>query len=205
MTDLTNYPGLQAAVADWLNREDLTSQVPAFISLAHSKLQMELRVRDMHKRTTLTATGEFLTLPTDFLEIHTLSNGAVGRPALAYIGPAKMAELPRTPSNGNTIYYTIIGNELQFYPAPTSALTLPIVYFSKVPVLSGTTATNWLLDKAPGAYLYGSLLEAMPFLKNDDRIPTWETARQQVIDLVTAESERALRPATKLVARTRGF
>ena len=34
-------------------------------------------------------------------------------------------------------------------------------------------AANWLLTMAPDLYLYGALMEAAPYLKEDGRIQTW--------------------------------
>lgn len=200
MADLTTYAGLKESIADWLNRADLTAQIPAFVSLAHSKLNMELRVRDMQQHTTFDVPGQFFTLPDDFAELYALAN-PTSQPPLDYIEPARMLEVSQQPSTGPTRFYSIIGKRLQFYPAPAAPTTLPAVYYQYVPALSDTATSNWLLARAPGAYLYGALLEAMPYLKNDVRVPVWETARQQAIDLLVRESDRALRPATKLVAR----
>lgn len=200
MADLTSYAGLQASVGDWLNRADLASQIPAFISLAHSKLNLQLRVRDMHQYTTFTVSGQFFTLPGDFAELYALSNPA-SQPKLEYVEPARMLEMSQQTPSGPTRFYTIVGNRVQFWPAPTAPIVLPAVYFGYAPALSDSVTSNWLLAKAPGAYLYGALLEASPYLKNDVRVPVWETQRQQVIDLLEKESWNAMRPTSKLVAR----
>ena len=41
-------------------------------------------------------------------------------------------------------------------------------------MLGDDNQTNWLTDYAPNALLYRCLLEAAPFLKNDERIQTWQ-------------------------------
>lgn len=60
---------------------------------------------------------------------------------------------------------------------PTPAIIYPwqINYYQLPPLLDDTNQTNWLTDYAPNLLLYRALLEATPFLKNDDRIPTWQT------------------------------
>jgi hypothetical protein len=62
-----------------------------------------------------------------------------------------------------------------------------------------------LLTKSPDLYLYSTLLEAAPYLKDDERLQVWAAARQQVMDAMALESERAMRPSTQMVARKRGF
>jgi hypothetical protein len=59
-------------------------------------------------------------------------------------------------------------------PTPDDNYPIEIVYYQQPPLLDSTNETNWLTDYAPNALLYRSLLEATPFLKNDERIPVWE-------------------------------
>jgi hypothetical protein len=61
------------------------------------------------------------------------------------------------------------------------------------------------MTKSPDLYLYSSLLEATPYLKNDERVQIWAAARQQVMDAMNIESERSMRQTTQLAARRRGF
>ena len=69
---LTTYTELKASVADWLNRTDLTTEIPDFISLAEAQMERTLRTRQMLTRTTLTVDSEFETTPADFLEVRAL-------------------------------------------------------------------------------------------------------------------------------------
>lgn len=59
-------------------------------------------------------------------------------------------------------------------PTPVATYPWEIVYYELPPLLGDTVQTNWVTDYAPNALLYRSLLEAAPFLKNDDRIATWQ-------------------------------
>lgn len=54
---LTTYSDLQSAVASYLARSDLTSQIPDFIRLAEIRLRRELRIRQMLRSVTTTTTG----------------------------------------------------------------------------------------------------------------------------------------------------
>jgi hypothetical protein len=45
-----------------------------------------------------------------------------------------------------------------------------VLYYERLVPLSSTTQTNWITQNAPNAMLYGTLLQAMPFLKNDQRV-----------------------------------
>ena len=72
-------------------------------------------------------------------------------------------------------------------PTPTSAYTFEVLYYERVQPLDSSNQTNWFTTYAPQALLYGSLLQAMPFLKNDERMGMW----QQQYDLImqTLKSE----------------
>jgi hypothetical protein len=72
-------------------------------------------------------------------------------------------------------------------PTPTDAYTFEVLYYERVQPLDSSNQTNWFTTYAPQALLYGSLLQAMPFLKNDERMGMW----QQQYDLImqTLKSE----------------
>lgn len=61
-----------------------------------------------------------------------------------------------------------------FCPTPDKAYPVEIVYEALPDLLSDFNQTNWLTDFAPQLLLYGVLMEAAPFLKNDERIPVWQ-------------------------------
>lgn len=64
---------------------------------------------------------------------------------------------------------------------PTPAINYPweINYYQQPPLLDSGNQTNWLTDYAPNLLLYRALMEATPFLKNDERIPVWEKLYQE--------------------------
>ena len=207
---ISTYTELQSAVADWLNRTDLTSVIPSFISLAEAKFNRELRVRDMLTRKQATSDAEYVSLPDDFLEHYALElNTASAQPPMEFVGAEEAKRLKAahvTASSGNysTYRYTVIDGAFEIVPAPNADLDLRIVYYAKIPALADNS-TNWLLTKSPDLYLYSSLLESAPYLKDDDRAQMWAAARQQVMDAMNLESERAMRPTIQLTARRRGF
>jgi len=59
-------------------------------------------------------------------------------------------------------------------PPPDEAYPFEVLYYELPVLLDDQNQTNWLTDYAPQVLLYASLLEATPFLKNDDRIPVWQ-------------------------------
>jgi len=204
---LSTYSEIKSTVADYLNRADLTAVLPSFVTLAEAKFNRELRTRDMLTRVQTTSDDEYVSLPTDFLQHYSLElDAASAQPPMDYIGPQEAKVLKaqnRTAST--TYYYTVIDGAFEIIPAPGSDLDLRMVYYAKIPALSDSNTTNWLLTKSPDLYLYSALLEAAPYLKDDDRVQLWAAARQQVIDAMNLESERAMRSTIQLTARRRAF
>ncbi len=204
---ISTYSDLQTAVADWLNRADLTAVIPTFITLAEAKFNRELRVRDMMVRASATSSNEFVAVPSDYLENYSLelTNSTGVQPPLNFISPLEAKTLKANQITGLVRYYTMIDGAFELLPAPGSNVDLTLTYYQRIPALSGTQTTNWLLTKSPDLYLYSTLLEASPYLKDDERVQIWAAARQQVMEAMNLESERAMRPATQMNARRRSF
>jgi hypothetical protein len=72
-------------------------------------------------------------------------------------------------------------------PTPNANFPIEILYYQQPPLLDDTNQTNWLTDYAPNALLYRTLLEATPFLKNDERIPTWSTMYGQQMQAINTQ------------------
>ena len=205
---ITTYSELQQAVIDWVNNPEITQSVTTFITLAEAKLNRELRTRDMLIRAEAITTNEFVAVPSDFLENYSLelNMSNIGpQQSLAFIGPLEAKVLKANKITGLARYYTMIDGAFEILPAPATNTDIILTYYQKIPALSGSQTTNWLLTKSPDLYLYSTLLEAAPYLKDTVNMQVWMAARQQIIDAVMLESERAMRPSTQLVARKRGF
>jgi len=72
-------------------------------------------------------------------------------------------------------------------PTPADDYSFEVVYYERVQPLDSSNQTNWFTIYAPQALLYGTLLQAMPFLKNDERIPMWQAQYTQVINSLKTE------------------
>lgn len=85
-------------------------------------------------------------------------------------------------------------------PTPASNFTFEVLYYERVQPLDSTNQTNWFTTYAPQALLYGSLLQAMPFLKNDERTPIWQAQYKAIMDTLKTEDMQRIgdRQATVL-------
>lgn len=72
-------------------------------------------------------------------------------------------------------------------PTPSTNYSFEVLYYERVQPLDSTNQTNWFTIYAPQALLYGSLLQAMPFLKNDERVAMWQDQYNQIMQTLTAE------------------
>lgn len=77
-------------------------------------------------------------------------------------------------------------------PTPDDNYPYEVLYYELPPLLDDTTQTNWFTEYAPDALLYASLLEASPFLKNDERIPVWEGMLNRSIAALNGEDIRQI-------------
>ena len=72
-------------------------------------------------------------------------------------------------------------------PTPSTNYAFEVLYYERVQPLDSTHQTNWFTTYAPQALLYGSLLQAMPWLKNDERLPMWKSEYQAIIQTLKSE------------------
>jgi hypothetical protein len=74
-------------------------------------------------------------------------------------------------------------------PTPDVAYNFEVLYYERLQPLDSSNQTNWFTVYAPQALLYGTLLQAMPFLKNDERVQLWQALYQQSMDVLVAEDK----------------
>jgi len=72
-------------------------------------------------------------------------------------------------------------------PTPNDDYAYEVLYYERLQPLDATNQSNWFTEYAPQALLYGSLLQAMPFLKNDERIPMWQAQYEQIMNVLKTE------------------
>jgi hypothetical protein len=188
---LSNYTELQASIASYLARDDLTNVIPDFVRLAEAKFNRILMHPRMETRATLTvdtgdASPEFLDLPSDFQTMRSARlSGVTGKPRLQFRTQTQMDDFRYSYDNvtDQPVYFSIVGTQIELAPTPNEDYDVEIVYRANIPALA-SNSTNWLLTLAPDIYLYGSLLEASPYIKNDVRITVWGSALATVIDQI---------------------
>lgn len=181
---ITNYAELQASVASWLNRGDLTANITDFITLAENQLNTDLKTRSMEAKTTLSTVAGVNTvaLPTDMLEMRRLQVVGNYNQPLSYRSPDEISIDFASNTSAQPAVFTVIGGNIELAPTPDAVYSLELTYQQRIPALSVTNTTNWLLTAWPSAYLYAALIAATPFIMNDARLQTWAQLYAQAID-----------------------
>lgn len=209
---LSTYTELKATVADWLNRQDLAAQIPDFIRLLEVQVQRTLRVRQMLGEYTTTidgTSGGRITLPDDFLALHELrmTRGSDSRVIpIEYASKHELSTiLGEVNAAGTPRAYCVSNTDIEVAPYPDASFTITLFYWQKIPPLSGSVASNWLLADHPDVYLFGSMLQAAPYLKNDERVQMWSTALTSLLEDMRVADERATKAGTPLKMRFKPY
>tara|TARA_A100000172_G_scaffold7502_1_gene4127 strand:+ start:447 stop:1070 length:624 start_codon:yes stop_codon:yes gene_type:complete len=188
---LDTYANLKTSIANYLNRDDLTTYLPDFISLAEARHGRDLRLRIMESVGTASATGgqNYIDLPTNFLEFRYVALNTNPKIVLRYMSPFELTKNYGGNSSGEPIYFTIIGEKLYFGPTPDSSYSIEWAFYSKPTALSDSNTTNAILTNHPDLYLYASLLESSPFLMQDERLGVWAELYKEAVKVANSSDE----------------
>lgn len=160
---LDTYDGLRAEVADWLNKTNLTAQIPSFVRLCEAQMKREITtIGHIDNYADVEVGADGWALSCSARDVKSVSFG--GEP-LPYISPDRVGEI----TSNCPSFFTIDGNTLRVAPGGTVTIRLA----KDLCPLSSSVKCNWLLREHPDAYLYGSLMQAAPYLRDDDRISVW--------------------------------
>lgn len=218
--DFTTYTGLVAACARTLNRSDLEGDIPGWILLAEERHRNDVRIREMLTRVSSEIDDRLIDLPTGFLQMKRLrvSLTSTARPyKVAEITADEMTDKYRAPSAmpmggvpcdrplGLPAYFTA-SDQIEFDCDPMDYLTdepfADMLYWKALTPLSASVASNALLVRSPGSYLYGTLVHSAPFLLDDARVAIWQGAYTSGVQAINANDRK--KSGGPLVARPAG-
>tara|TARA_R100001244_G_scaffold126911_1_gene97365 strand:+ start:429 stop:1058 length:630 start_codon:yes stop_codon:yes gene_type:complete len=206
---ISNYSELQTAVANWLDRDDLAARIPEFITLCEARFNRSLRIRAMETLDISVDTvggKSTVALPTGYVQMRDISLITSPITQLQYVTPEIMNRLNAGSLTGKPETYTIIANSILFGPTPDSAYDISMLYYKTFDPLTALAPTNWVITNAPDVYLYGALLEAEPFLMNDQRVQLWATALTQSITTLQEQDNKDRHSGSALrVMNTGGY
>ena len=184
---ITAYSELISAGQNWLHRSsaEIVARLPEFIALAEAgfnyglvmpDLKIDtpgLRVRQMETRVTATVNEEYEDLPSDFLEMRSIRLNTTPIATLSFMTPSQMDATFVGSETGQPSAFCLVGDTIRFGKTPGASYTAEMVYYQKIPALTSSATTNWLLTARPDMYLYGMLLQSAPYIGDTARALTW--------------------------------
>lgn len=196
------YDSLVADIASYLERTDAATldKIPTFIMLAEQQIALEIKfLGNLTVQTSsMVATQSVIDKPARWRKTVSMNITVAGKrqPVLLrkpeylreFWPDATQTDIPAYYSDYDYTHWLIA-------PTPNQNYSFEVIYYERVQPLSSENQTNWFTIYAPQAMLYGSLLQAMPFLKNDDRIPMWKSQYDLIIN--TLKTEDATRVADR--------
>jgi hypothetical protein len=204
---LNNYSELKTTIADFLNRDDLTSVIPTFIVLAEAQMNRDLRHWKMEQRATGTLSNEYSLLPSDWLEtiqVHVTGDGTypVQLASRDSIADRRSAN---NDASGRPRYYSHADSSIELYPSPDADYVIELLYYQKLDSLGDSSPSNWLLIEAPDVYLYASLIHSSPYLQEDARASTWAQLYGAAVQKLNDASDKSRMSGSGLTMKVRGL
>jgi hypothetical protein len=196
MTDsfVLTYDNLTATVLQYLERQDpaTVAQIPTFISMCEFEVATQIKTLGQLSvaQTNLTSGNPVLQKPARWRKTVSMNLvDATGNrtPILLRKYEYLKNYWPNATLTGTPIYYGDYDYDHWLVaPTPDSTYSLETLYYERLSPLSSSNQTNWLTQNAPNVMLYGTLLQAMPFLKNDQR-QIFEQKYQEAINALKNE------------------
>jgi hypothetical protein len=170
------YDSLTTMVLQYLERSDpaVVEAIPTFITLCEFEIAQEIKtlgqltVADF----TLTPSNPVVAKPARWRKTVSMTANVDGSAQPIYVRKLEYLRnyWPNESQTDTPKYYADTDYEHWYFaPTPSEAFEVQVLYYERISPLSSSNQTNWLTQNAPNAMLYGTLLQAMPFLKNDSR------------------------------------
>jgi hypothetical protein len=190
------YDSLVENIQSYLERTDAATldKIPLFIMLAEQVIASQIKfLGNLTVNTsTMTAGSNVIDKPARWHKTVSMNItvGGVRQPVLIRKYEYLREYWPNPTLRGTPVFYCDYDyTHWMVAPTPDVAYDFEVLYYERVQPLDSSNQTNWFTIYAPQALLYGSLLQAMPFLKNDDRIPMWQGQYKLIMDILTAEDK----------------
>lgn len=171
---ISTYASLQNSIVRWARKTgdmEFSDTVPDFIRLCEADINRTMRMREMEKTTTLAASSNEITLPSDYIEWRVVT--AMTTPPVV-MTPATRGLQAQTYANStdpNPRYFYIAATKLVVTPAFTGNVKLD--YYGEITPLTTSATSNFMLTDYPNVYLFGSLVQAGSYLGDDPRVAMW--------------------------------
>lgn len=185
-----SWTQLKTDIANWLNRSDLTSSIPDFITLGENRVYGDLRIACMETALSATISSGVISVPTDYKSLKFAY--VEGTPAKSLVRKDAewiLANYPTRSASGKPGFIARQGENFIFGPYPDSTYTIKGTYYAKLYRLGSDNLVNWFTINAPEVILYASLAEAADYLQDAEALQKWTAKYAQVRDRVQREND----------------
>ena len=190
MAVITNYATLQTEVANALARDDLTADIPHFIQFAENKLYRRLNLRNEETALNVSISSGVAAVPADFKALKLAYYDSNPVQLLTWVSLDELyRDFPVRSVGGTPSVISREAGNFVFGDVPAEG-TLKGVYYAKQDPLR-TTDPSWYVTNAPEVLLYGALLEAAPFIKDDEQINRWQLFYNNAVESLIEEQDFA--------------
>lgn len=188
---LTTFTELNASIADWLERTDLTTQIVDLITLAEKKIYRNLRVRDMESALSVVIASGVAAMPSDFLELkHAYIDGSPTVPLERKSITDLYEKYPVRSSHGKPRFIANNVSNFEFGPYPDTTYTVLGTYYARPTALSGSNETNFLITNYPDLIFFGSLVESVSLTGDSTRLTEWVAKYEDAEQSIKFEEKR---------------
>lgn len=183
------YATLKSDVANYLARDDLTSDIPTMIRLAESMIRNDVRIADMVRQTTMSVNAQRIAMPDNFLSAVSLYMDAQNK-QVEFRTPYDFYNDSRNGLTGTPEIFTTEGSYFLFAPYTTDTTFAKLTYYQAYDQLSGDGDTNWLLQNHYDVYLFAALAQAKAFIEDDEQAGKWAQAYTLSVDKLHTSDRR---------------
>jgi len=190
------YDSLVSDVMSYLERSDAQTlaKVPTFINLAESIISDELKILGQQQAViaNMTIGDPLIAKPARWRKTTSVNITIAGekQPLLLRKYEYLRNYWPNQLIHGAPKYYGDYNfNNWLVVPTPDLAYQFEVLYYEKVQPLDAANQVNFWTENAPQAMLYGTLLQAMPFLKNDSRVQLWQALYDRAVQTLKLEND----------------
>jgi hypothetical protein len=170
------YDSLVTAVEQYLERKDdaVVQQIPTFITLCEFEIAQQIKTLGQQQvvNATMSANNAILQKPARWRKTVSFNvTGSSGTPSPVFLRKYEyLLNYNTGGTTGQPLYYADYDYDHWLVaPTPDQAYPFQVLFYERIAPLSFDNQTNWITENAPNAMLFGTLLQAMPFLKNDQR------------------------------------
>ena len=188
------YDSLVENIQSYLERTDTATldKIPLFIMLAEQIIASQIKFLGnlTVSTSTMTATQAVIDKPARWHKTVSMNVVVAGSrtPVLLRKYEYLREYWPDATETGVPAYYGDYDyTHWLVVPTPAADYTFEVLYYERIQPLDSSNQTNWFTIYAPQALLYGALLQSMPFLKNDERMPMWQANYDQIMQTLKQE------------------